>query len=207
MVCNSKAADRPSARECDLIMIAFIKRHLRVEDHGGAKGWLEHLQARTADALGLYRDQQRIDWPHIQRLVFVCKGNICRSPYGEARARSLGWRTLSMGLDARSGSVADPDAVAAAARRSIDLQPHRSLRFDPAHLAEGDLLLGFEAWHVAGIRKQVSGPSVAVALVGLWSTPRRPHITDPHGRSARYFDLCFDNIDTSLQALTALRAR
>ena len=188
-------------------MIAFLKRHLQVEDHGGVKGWLEHLHARGADTLGLYRNQQRIDWPQVQRLVFVCKGNICRSPYGEARARSLGWATLSMGLEARSGSTADPDAIAAAARRGIDLQPHRSLRFDVGQLAEGDLLLGFEDWHVAGIRQQVSRRRVAIALVGLWSTPRRPHIADPHGRSARYFDLCFGLIDSSLQALTALRQR
>lgn len=188
-------------------MIAFLKRQLQVEDHGGVKGWLEHVHARGADALGLYRNQQRIDWPQVQRLVFVCKGNICRSPYGEARARSLGWATLSMGLEARSGSTADPDAIAAAARRDIDLQPHRSLRFDVGQLAEGDLLLGFEDWHVAAIRQQVSRRRVAIALVGLWSTPRRPHIADPHGRSARYFDLCFGLIDSSVQALTALRQR
>lgn len=139
--------------------------------------------------------------------MFVCKGNICRSPYGEARARSLGWSTLSMGLDARSGSVADAAAIAAAARRGLDLQPHRSLRFDGSQLATGDLLLGFEAWHVAGIRRQLADRRVAVALAGLWSTPRRPHIADPHGRSARYFDLCFGVIDSSLQALTALRGR
>lgn len=188
-------------------MIAFIKRHLQVEDHGGARGWFKHVHARAADALGLYRDQQRIDWNHIQRLVFVCKGNICRSPYGEARARSLGWCTLSMGLEARRGSVADPDAIAAAARRGIDLQPHRSLRFDATQLADGDLLLGFEDWHVAAIRQQLPPRRVAVTLTGLWSTPRRPHIADPHGRSARYFDLCFGTIDASLRTLTALRRR
>ena len=66
------------------------------------------------------------------RLVFVCTGNICRSPMAEAYAMAYGtqrgWR-----VDARSGGVlgiidkpADPLAVKVMAEVDVDLAGHRS---------------------------------------------------------------------------------
>ena len=64
------------------------------------------------------------------RLLFVCMGNICRSPTAEAMMRHV---LLEAGLDSRVevdsagtgawhvGNPADPRARAAAARRGIDL--------------------------------------------------------------------------------------
>lgn len=186
-------------------MIAYLKQQLRVEEYGGARAWLAHLQAKAADLAGLYQSQERVDWSRVRRLVFVCKGNICRSPYAEFRARALGWSAVSMGLDALAGSAADAGAISAASQRGIDLQPHRSTRFAKALIAPSDLILGFEPWHVQGIRHQLGSSAAQVALAGLWSTPRRPDMGDPHNRGTRYFGICYALIDSCVAQLTSSR--
>jgi hypothetical protein len=38
-------------------------------------------------------------------------------------------------------------------------------------------------------------------LLGLWSTPPRPHLTDPYGGSVDYFNRCFMIIDSAVVRL------
>lgn len=186
-------------------MIAFLKRQLRVEEYGGARAWLAHLQASAADVLGVYRSQRQVDWSRVQRLVFVCKGNICRSPYAECRARAMGLESVSMGLDALAGSAADTAAIEAGARRGIDLSGHRSTRFAANLIRPTDLVLGFEPWHLQAMQQPLEGAACQRALVGLWSSPCRPDLGDPHARSARYFDICYGLIDSSVQYVVVKR--
>ena len=188
-------------------MIAFLKRQFRVDEYGGTRSWLAHLHASAADALGRYGAQERVEWSRVQRLVFVCKGNICRSPYAEFKARALGMPAVSMGLDALAGSRADSAAIAAASRRGIEIAHHRSTRFAADLVGPADLVLGFEPWHVQAIATRLAGTATPSALVGLWSTPRRPDLGDPHTRSAEYYDICYQLIDSSLQQLSVLVPR
>jgi protein-tyrosine phosphatase len=186
-------------------MIAYLKHRLRITDYGGSKAWLAHWQSVVADAAGLYRNIDKVDWTRVERLVFVCKGNICRSPYGEYRARLLGWSAVSMGLEALAGSTADSQAIEAAARRNVDLRAHRSTRFSAQLLTSSDLVLGFEPWHLQQMRKQRGSSVAQMTLAGLWSQPRRPDIGDPHNRGLHYFDICYSLIDTGLQTMTACK--
>ena len=68
------------------------------------------------------------------KVLFVCAGNICRSPFAEGLARRL---AAERGLDvefASAGEIAldgdrcPPDAVAVAKEYGVDLSPHRARR-------------------------------------------------------------------------------
>jgi protein-tyrosine-phosphatase len=68
------------------------------------------------------------------KVLFVCAGNICRSPFAEGLARRL---AAERGLDvefASAGKIAfdgdrcPPDAVAAAKEFGVDLSSHRARR-------------------------------------------------------------------------------
>jgi protein-tyrosine-phosphatase len=68
------------------------------------------------------------------KVLFVCAGNICRSPFAEALARRL---AAERGLDvefASAGEIAldgdrcPPDAVAVAKEYGVDLSSHRARR-------------------------------------------------------------------------------
>jgi protein-tyrosine-phosphatase len=68
------------------------------------------------------------------KVLFVCAGNICRSPFAEGLARRL---ATERGLDvefASAGEIAldgdrcPPDAVAVAKEYGVDLSSHRARR-------------------------------------------------------------------------------
>ena len=172
-----------------------------IELYGGKRGFLEHLRTRTFYALGAYRRARTVEWPAVNRLVFVCKGNICRSPYACERARLLGVPAVSFGLEAVAGTSADPAAVENALLRGVDLSAHRSAKMDPDTIETGDLVIAFEPWHVSEVLRRGGGRTGFVSLLGIWATPIRPHIQDPFGRSRRYFQECFNIIDANVAEL------
>jgi len=84
------------------------------------------------------------------RIIFVCTGNICRSPMAELVLRDLITRsglgrlvtTSSAGTgDWHVGEQADARAIAALAARGYDGSHHRARQFDPAWFAEFDLIV------------------------------------------------------------------
>lgn len=171
-----------------------------VELYGGKRGLLSHIRARALYALGAYRSPRDIDWTSVHRLAFVCKGNICRSPYASMRARLLGVPAASYGLEAAQGTPADPIALRNARLRGVDLSMHRSAKMEPSEIGNGDLVIVFEPWHLAEVTRQTAGRA-PISLLGIWARPIRPHVEDPYGRSDRYFQQCFSLIDTNIAEL------
>ena len=177
-----------------------------IELYGGRRGIIEHFRARALYALGAYQRAGDIEWSSVGRLVFICKGNICRSPYACARARALDVQAVSFGLDATDGALADRNELKNALLRGIDLSMHRSSRLESAHLAGDDLVIVFEPGQVAEVRRRF-GDRPPVRLLGIWTRPSRPHIQDPYGRSDRYFQQCFSVIDANVAELVARMTR
>lgn len=90
----------------------------------------------------------------MDHVLFVCTGNLCRSPIAEALLRRrLADRGIvdvvvssagTMGL----GSRATPEAREAAAERGGDLSEHRARRLDAGLVASADLVVAMTADHV-----------------------------------------------------------
>ena len=163
--------------------------------YGGKRGLLDHLQSGLLYRIGAYREAERIDWMAVNRLVFVCTGNVCRSPYAAERARILGVPAISRGLAETEGVPADPAALRNAMRRNVDLAKHRSSIFDCQHLLETDLVIVFEPEQFTDVRRRIGGRAVSATLLGIWSRPIRPYIHDPYGQSDEFFGWCYSTID------------
>jgi len=153
------------------------------------------------DRAGRYARLERIDWGQIERLVFVCQGNICRSAYAEARARAMGIEALSFGLGTQGGGESPSLMLRLAAEAGLNLAAHRSR---PPATAEGlggsDLVLAMEPALLEPLRATLPA-GVPVTLLGLWSRRRRPHIEDPYGLSPDYFRTCIGLIDDAVAAV------
>jgi len=95
-------------------------------------------------------------------ILFVCTGNICRSPTAEGVARQglteagLGARVAvdSAGLTGwHAGDPPDPRAVACAAPRGYDLTTQCARAFEQADFERFALILGMDRNHVQDLRK------------------------------------------------------
>ena len=162
--------------------------------------WLTHvllaLRGRTA--------LTRIEASAVRRVVFVCQGNICRSPFAEVTARQLGMRATSCGLATGGNVQAFPLAVETARGFGVDLRAHRTRGVENFRFEPGDLVLAMELRHLGRLRPVLAGKPVQVSLLGLWAPRPRPHIHDPHKLDAEYFQTCFRVMTASVQGL-ALR--
>lgn len=170
-------------------------------NHGRTQGLVRGTWAQMLFLAGRFDELEGVRWSEVDRLVFACTGNICRSPYAEARATRLGLCATSLGLRAKGGSPPDPMAVQVAQTRGVDLTHHRSRHPLFVELEAKDLLVGMEPAHLPTLFTLARRPGIQTTLLGLWGLPVRPHIEDPFGLSESYFSTCFEVIDCALDGI------
>ncbi len=109
------------------------------------------------------------------KVMFVCMGNICRSPLAHAIFQDLvdarGLRETihveSSGTDAyHTGEQADRRMRETAARHGTHID-HRALHLSPRHLAEYDLIIAMDQANLRGIQRLAQGRSEFLAKVHL----------------------------------------
>jgi len=166
---------------------------------GSYRGLVRLLLSHFENGIGGYRRLKKIRLDKVERVVFVCHGNICRSPYAERRAATCGLPAASFGLSADTGAPADPGAVSAAARRAIELAEHRACAAEDFEFHSGDLLIVMEPRQARAMLRYQPTVPCQLSLLGLWSRPPRPHIHDPHRLSEAYWEQCFDVIDSAVR--------
>ena len=92
----------------------------------------------------------------MKTILFVCTGNICRSPMAEAWARRLlsgrgDFRVTSAGVGAPDGQPASTNAVEAMAEVGVDLSRFRSQRLTAALARQADYIFGMTQGHLDSI--------------------------------------------------------
>lgn len=153
--------------------------------------------------LGFFRNYSSPCYSNIKRLVFVCHGNICRSPFGHylALEKKLSVSVCSIGLLTTTGDDPYDMAVNVARDFTIDLSAHKATNITEFEIKEGDFFLVMEDRHISLLAPYIRGKNVQVGLLGLWCTPRFPLLYDPHRLSREYFVSCFTRIKSATENL------
>ena len=176
------------------------------EHYGSRRGFVLTWWHRARYLFVGYRGYRRVDWKTVDRLVFVCKGNICRSAFAEAVARSQGIEAVSCGLETRLGLPANENAIRAAAKNDISLNEHQTTPLHKVALRKNDLLIAMEPWQAERLERELS-QEYACTLLGVCGDFITPHIHDPYGGTEAYFDNCFDYIEKSVHEITIKLAK
>lgn len=143
-------------------------------------------------------------------ILFVCLGNICRSPFAEAiaarRAAELSeWpiRFASAGLCARE-KAAPADARAAAGVFGVSLDAHRPQPMT-MELAASDMIVVMEPHQMEQLHADYPTVRGRVFLLALFDREaaglERFHIADPYACSPDVYEACYRRIDRAVSAL------
>ncbi len=147
------------------------------------------------------------------QVLFVCMGNICRSPTAHGVFQSLvesqqlehAIRVDSAGTHSyHIGSPPDPRSQATALQRGVDLSGLRARRFVSSDFVEFDYLLAMDHNNLADMMALKPDEANASAELMLSYSNRfgQPEIPDPYFGDDG-FDLVFDMIDDAAQGLLA----
>lgn len=164
------------------------------------KKMLSDLGVYVKYYLGFFHQYNTIDWSNVSRIVFVCKGNICRSPYAEMRAKQLGINAISIGLHTQEGSFANADALKNASYRDINLDAHRARVYDSIEISNSDLVICMEPWHVK-LFNAIDSSGCQITLLGLLCSRKKIIISDPYGKPDLLFEHSFRAMDDALNCI------
>ena len=146
------------------------------------------------------------------RLLFVCLGNICRSPTAEAVVRALAaLEAPELGVEVDSagtagyhvGEAPDPRMRAAAARRGYDLEALRARIVEPADFERFDLILAMDRENLAVLHRRA--PEQARERVRLFlefspdAEPRE--VPDPYYGGPNGFEEVLDLVEAAARGL------
>lgn len=140
-------------------------------------------------------------------ILFVCLGNICRSPLAEG---ILSHRVDAAGLSAavsvesagtaswHTGKTPDPRSIAVAARNGIDLTSQRARQVAPADFETFDMILAMDDDNLAELRARATAGSRAEIRRFLDHDVPDPYYGGPEG-----FDHVFRMLDEGCAALVS----
>lgn len=148
------------------------------------------------------------------KVLFVCLGNICRSPTAqgvfEYRVRDAGLADRIIIDSAATGAFhvgnpPDPRTVAAAARRGYDLSAQRARQVRPEDFHHFDFILPMDRMNLGNLK--ALQPKDFQGHLGLFMDFSRQRqygqVPDPYSGDADGFELVLDLIEDAAEGLLA----
>ncbi|WP_018700948.1 low molecular weight protein-tyrosine-phosphatase [Amorphus coralli] len=145
----------------------------------------------------------------VRSILFVCLGNICRSPIAAGVMRSLvADAQPPIAVDSAGvgpwhvGKAPDGRAIATAQRRGVDLADDRARMLAEDDFRTFDLILAMDAQVLADVWQRA--PADATAQIGLFRKVAEDvdrDVDDPYYGGDDGFERVYDEIETAAKTL------
>ncbi|RJP64053.1 MAG: low molecular weight phosphotyrosine protein phosphatase [Candidatus Abyssobacteria bacterium SURF_17] len=145
-----------------------------------------------------------------RHVLFVCTGNLCRSPLAEGILRKLladrginSIKVSSAGTFALTGWPAAELALEVAFHHKVDISSHRSRPISRELLDAADLVIGMERDHIIESNVVVKDGCGKYCLLSDFGPAhsRGREIEDPYGAPFDYFVSAYREIERHVEAL------
>jgi protein-tyrosine-phosphatase len=184
---------------------------------------LTFAKLRMLSGMGIASFERRPDIRGVRTIIFVCFGNIMRSPMCEALLK----RTLpepgdrrfvitSAGLHAMPGREAHPWAIAAARDLGISLEDHRARLLNTQLVDSADVIFAMDYCNFVQILSRWKTASRKLFMLGAYAPSKYPEteIPDPYHASAsetvecyKVLGACVENLAQDLASAEGEQAR
>lgn len=146
------------------------------------------------------------------KLLFVCLGNICRSPTAEIVLRQIAAREApELGIEVDSAGTAgwhvgappDPRSIQAALRRGYDLRDRRARILEAEDFERFDLLLAMDTSNLETLRRRSPAHLQERVRLFLSFAPQleRTEVPDPYYGGPNGFEEVLDLVEAASRAL------
>jgi len=144
----------------------------------------------------------------MKTILFICTGNVCRSPMAEGLFRKAagdnGVRVLSAGLGAIDGQPPTPHSVTAMRELGIDISSQRSRALTAELVREADYIFGMTHGHVDTIGLLYPAAAEKTFLLREFDDAAPPYekdIPDPIGCPYDVYVHCREQIEQGITSL------
>ena len=146
-------------------------------------------------------------------ILFVCTGNICRSPLAAGIFNQLiggvssgSIKAYSAGIHAVVDAPADPIVCEIAAAANIDLLGHRARQIDVRDFIEFEHVIALDLYHYDFLI--ATQPKAATATISLLLNHakhvRTKEVPDPYGQPRRVFEKSARLIEEGIRGLLSM---
>lgn len=152
----------------------------------------------------LYVDKARRALSIAKRVLFVCKGNICRSPFAQyycAQAVFQGSaEVMSCGYYPEKGRVCPKEAVNAAKAMGVDLSAHRSSVISEEIVRQAQVIFIFDEENSKTLITRYPFATRKTYRIGLLAQEGPISIKDPYGGTINDFKETYQTIICALDS-------
>jgi protein-tyrosine-phosphatase len=138
-----------------------------------------------------------------RNILFVCKGNVCRSPFAEGYARTVmnhGVVLRSAGYQPRPARGCPAVGVEVARALGVELGGHRSAELDAAMIRDADAIFVFDDESRRRLARAYPDAREKTFPLGWLTTEGPLEIRDPYGGATDDFARTYDMIRRALDA-------
>lgn len=139
-----------------------------------------------------------------KNVLFVCYGNVCRSPFAEYLLRkyipSLN-KIESAGFFKESGRKPPDEAMSAALKLGIDLSSHRSKEITEDMVNAADIIFVFDYNNYKELTSKYRFAKGRTFFIGSLLKVEQFFLDDPWGKPDSFFDTVYGNINQALLTL------
>lgn len=146
-------------------------------------------------------------------VLFVCLGNICRSPLAEAAfRRAAADAGLDVDVDSAGtanyhvGEQPDPRSIAEAKRHGIDISGYRGRQLSPKDFRHYDWIIGMDRSNMGNIARVDPGDGKARVAMLLDLVPEMAgqEVGDPYYGGQEDFAVTWSEVEAGADALVSL---
>ncbi len=176
----------------------FDKLYAAISKRIGSRSIFRRLQKKNTLDLGM----------KVKSVLFVCKGNICRSPFAHYYLKSIcpsGIEVTSCGYYPADGRPSPKEAIEAGQRLGIDIGSHRSTIINSEMVESADVIFTFDEENHRIITKHFSYAKSKIVRISSLDSKNPFVIQDPHGRDTDYFYNTYTQIKQLLDSLKLIQ--